>query len=348
MTFKLENIIRPNIKVLKPYSSARNEFSGDSAILLDANENPFNQPLNRYPDPLQKKLKKRISELYRVDENRIFLGNGSDEAIDLLFRAFCEPGKDRALSIEPSYGMYQVCADIQGVELDKALLNPDLTLNKENITKEIKRESKLLFFCSPNNPGANLLDKELILDICSSFNGLVVVDEAYVEFSGSVGLLGQLADYPNLIVLRTFSKSWGMAGIRLGMAFGSPDLIDILTNIKYPYNLNTLTQEYALKKLEDTGRRDEWIKTIIGERKLMEEFLSQRSFVNKIFPSDANFLLVKVKNADELYSFLKKLNIIIRNRSKLILCEECLRFTIGSPEENQELKEALLEYESQF
>ncbi|MCK4920140.1 MAG: histidinol-phosphate transaminase [Bacteroidales bacterium] len=334
MSFDLKNIIRRNILDLKPYSSARNEFSGDNAVLLDANENPYNTPYNRYPDPNQSDLKDKVSSIFNIRMENIFLGNGSDEAIDLIFRAFCEPGVDRVISIEPSYGMYKVCADIQDVAVDGALLNEDFSLNTENILCQIKQETKIIFLCSPNNPSGNLLEEEKIIDLLSRFEGLIVVDEAYIDFADGDGVLKYLNEYKNLIVLRTFSKAWGLAGIRLGMAFASTEIVEVLNKIKYPYNLNILTQEFALEALQEFKKRKAWLSDIINERERMEKQLTTFSFVEKIHHSDANFLLVKTKNPASIYNYLVKEGIIVRDRSRVPLCEGCLRVTIGSKKEN--------------
>ena len=346
MSFDLSKIIRKNILELKPYSSARNEYSEDDAVFLDANENPFNAPYNRYPDPNQSILKQKISELFKVGVNKIFLGNGSDEAIDLVFRAFCEPTIDKVISIEPSYGMYKVCADIQNVQIDFALLNKDFSLNINTIYSKIQSETKIIFLCSPNNPTANLLEEDKIIEILKKFNGLVVVDEAYNDFADSEGMLKYLDEFPNLIVLRTFSKAWGMAGIRLGMAFASEEIISVLNKIKYPYNLNVLSQEFALKAISDLEVKDNWIKEIISERERLEKELVQFKFIIKIFPSDANFLLLKTDNPKQLYDYLTAEKIIVRDRSEVALCEGCLRITIGTKAENILLIEKLKNYKS--
>lgn len=341
MNFELKNIIRKNILNLKPYSSARNEYSGESSVLLDANENPFNDPYNRYPDPNQRLLKNKISELLRIPFENIFLGNGSDEAIDLLFRAFCEPSIDRVISIEPSYGMYKVCADIQNIAIDGALLNIDFSLNIENIITQIRKETKIIFLCSPNNPSGNLLEESKIIHLLNEFEGLVVVDEAYIDFADNNGLLKYLSNYPNLVVLRTFSKAWGLAGIRLGMAFASAEIIDVLNKIKYPYNLNVLTQKYALGKISEAKEKDLWVRTIIEERERMRKELDFLPFVEKIYASDANFLLVKTLEPRLIYNYLVGEGIIVRDRSNVPLCKNCLRITIGTKQENDLLLEKL-------
>ena len=346
--FDIYTLLRRNIRELVPYSSARDEYSGEGAILLDANENPFNSPYNRYPDPLQRKLKGFISALFNIDSSCIFLGNGSDEAIDLLIRAFCDPGIDNILSIDPSYGMYEVCAKINDVKVKKALLNDDFSLNSQSVLKLADNSTKLVFLCSPNNPTANLLDTESILQIVKSFRGIVVVDEAYIDFSVSGGLLPFLSRHPNLVILRTFSKAWGLAGIRLGMALAYPEIIKVLNKIKYPYNVNFLTQELAMKYLNSKAIREKWIRGIIESRKQMVNELNSLHFVKRVFPSDANFLLVKVNDPIKLYDYLKDHKLIIRDRSRVSLCEGCLRITIGTVSENRRLIGLLKEFGQKY
>jgi histidinol-phosphate aminotransferase len=337
MSFNLEEIIRPNIRSMNPYSSARDEFSGSGAVLLDANENPYNSPLNRYPDPRQQMLKEKIGSMYGLTSENIFLGNGSDEAIDLLIRISCEPGIHKIVSIEPSYGMYRVAAETHNSKLIGVLLNEDFSLNSEALLDKCTPDTRIVFLCSPNNPTSNLLDRESILYLSERFHGLVVLDEAYVEFSGTRGMIHELKNHPNLVILRTLSKSWGLAGIRLGMALGSADIISYLTRIKYPYNLNTLTQEYALKALNDNHEKDKTIRKILEEREYLSSELKKFSFVEKVYPSDANFLLVKVRDAKGLYNYLRSHSFIIRDRSNLPLCEGCLRISIGTKKENEGL-----------
>ena len=337
----LNQLLRANIKDLKPYSSARDEYTGEAAVFLDANENPFNQPYNRYPDPYQRKVKKKISELKAVDTSKIFLGNGSDEPIDLLFRAFCEPGVDNVVSIDPTYGMYQVAADINNVEVRKVLLTNDFELDVDALLSGCDGNTKLLFICSPNNPTGNCFKQEDIETILKQFEGIVVLDEAYIDFAPDKSLLSQLDKYPNLVILQTFSKAWGMAGIRLGMAFASEEIIKVLSNIKYPYNINILTQEKALDLLERVDNKRSWVEQLLNERKLMQDALSGLSFVQKVYPSDANYLLVKVDDPKAIYNYLVEKKIIIRDRSSVALCEGCLRITIGQPSENKLLLEEL-------
>ncbi|MBE0652401.1 MAG: histidinol-phosphate transaminase [Bacteroidales bacterium] len=335
MNFDLDKLIRPNLRNMIPYSSARDEYSGNASVFLDANESPFNEPYNRYPDPQQKILKSKISKLFSQPVENIFLGNGSDEAIDLLFRVFCEPGRDNILTMAPSYGMYEVSANTQDVEVRKVLLEDDYTFRAESMLKMSDESSKLAFLCSPNNPTGNLLDIAEIIYLLGSFEGIVVVDEAYIDFAESKGLLPYLQDFPNLVVLRTFSKAWGLAGIRLGMAFASSRIINLLAKVKYPYNLNILTQEFALKQLMEEERKKEWVSEILFQRAKMAERLRKMKMVEKVHPSDANFLLVKLDRPDELYNYLKDKGIIIRDRSKVIKCEGSLRITIGSKIENK-------------
>lgn len=337
----LNNITRENIRNLLPYSSARDEFQGVASVLLDANENPFNSPLNRYPDPHQKKLKTVISKLTGIQVDSIFLGNGSDEAIDLLIRAFCEPGYSNIVSIDPSYGMYEVCSHINNVEFRKVLLNSDFSLNPDSLLAKCDKNTRIVFLCSPNNPTANLLDYKSMLHIVNNFNGLVVIDEAYIDFSPFKGMLDDIVVHNNLVILRTFSKAWGMAGIRLGLAFANREIITVMDKIKYPYNINNLTQDIMSEHLSDANRKDEWINLIISQRELLRNKLSEFECIIKIFPSDSNFLLVKMKNAREIYNYLRDSGIIVRDRSKLNLCENCLRITIGSEEENSRLVNTL-------
>lgn len=334
---KLDTLIRPNIKALKPYSSARDEYTGSASIFLDANENPYNAPFNRYPDPLQQELKAQISNIKDVDTKHIFLGNGSDEPIDLLFRAFCEPTHDNIVSISPSYGMYQVCADINNTPVKKVSLNEDFSLDTERVLDACDENTKIIFLCSPNNPSGNLLESKAIAEILNTFQGIVVVDEAYIDFAPAASWLPNLKDYPNLVILQTFSKAWGMAGIRLGMAFASEEIISVLNKIKYPYNLNILTQQLALELIADVENMEGWVDILLSERWKMEEELKAIEGVQHIYPSDANFLLVKIDAANDIYNKLVEQGTIVRNRSKVELCNDCLRITIGSPEENAAL-----------
>ena len=304
MSTNINKLIRENIRKLLPYSSARDEYTGTGAILLDANENPFNEPLNRYPDPLQSELKQKLASIKDVRTDQIFVGNGSDEAIDLLFRIFCEPGQDNVVSISPTYGMYQVCADINNIKVKKALLNTDYSLNSEALIKAYDQHTKLLFICTPNNPTSNSFAMDEILELASKLECIVVVDEAYIDFSERESLLSELNSFPNLVVLQTLSKAWGMAGIRLGMAFSSPEIIHLMNNVKYPYNVNRLTLDFAARALKNEQQKADWVTMILVERKAMVKKLKIYRFVQMVYPSDANFILVKVKNPRQIYDFL--------------------------------------------
>ncbi len=341
MTFSLQNITRKNILDLQPYSSARDEFTGEASVFLDANENPFNAPYNRYPDPRQQNLKNRISQLKNIPTGQIFLGNGSDEPIDLLLRAFCEPGTDNVVAIAPTYGMYRVAADINNVSYREVLLGEDFSLNSENILSATDPSTKLIFLCSPNNPTGNALDINEILNIILNFAGIVVLDEAYIDFCPEKTLLAGLSNYPNLVILQTLSKAWGLAGIRLGMAFASAEIISILNKIKYPYNINLLTQTKASEMLQSAEQKDKWVETILHQKTILEKELVKLPNVVKLFPSDANFILVKTLAAKMIYDELVKMHIIVRDRSRVALCGECLRITVGTEEENKLLIEAL-------
>ena len=340
----INNLLRKNIQNLKPYSSARDEYSGDAMVFLDANENPYNEPYNRYPDPLQKEVKQKISKLKNVPANNIFLGNGSDEPIDLLIRAFCEPGKDNIVTINPTYGMYQVAADTNDIEVTRVSLTADFELDSKQVLKAINEKTKLIFLCSPNNPSGNSLDKDAMLEIVQNFSGLVIIDEAYIDFAPGKSLLPEIGKYPNLVILQTFSKAWGMAGIRLGMAFASIEIISVLNKIKYPYNINILTQKKALELLDNKEQVDIWVKKLIDEREKMVNYLTKFHFVSKIYPSDANFLLVSMTDARRIYNYLVDSGIIVRDRSKIHLCDNSLRITIGTMEEDNVLLQALKEY----
>ncbi|HRX11616.1 MAG TPA: histidinol-phosphate transaminase [Draconibacterium sp.] len=340
----INNLVRKNIQNLKPYSSARDEYSGDAMVFLDANENPFNEPYNRYPDPLQKELKQKISVLKNTAVNQVFLGNGSDEPIDLLIRAFCEPGIDNIVTINPTYGMYQVAADTNNIEVIKVSLSHDFELDPKQILHSVNKNTKLIFLCSPNNPSGNSLNKEAMLEIIQNFEGIVVIDEAYIDFAPGKSLLPELYKYQNLVILQTFSKAWGMAGIRLGMAFASVEIIQVLNKIKYPYNINILTQQKALELLENKGQVDIWVKKLIEEREKMAKYLAKLHFVTKIYPSDANFLLVSMNDAKRIYDYLVENGIIVRDRSKIHLCDNSLRITIGTMDEDIVLLQALKDY----
>jgi histidinol-phosphate aminotransferase len=347
--FKLDNILRKNIKELVPYSSARDEFKGEASIFLDANENSFGSPLdqnyNRYPDPLQLKVKKRLSEIKGVPVKNIFLGNGSDEAIDILFRAFCNPGIDNVITLPPTYGMYEVSANINDVEVRKIPLKTDYQLNMDAIAEAIDNHTKIIFICSPNNPSGNSIDRQDIETIIANFNGLVVIDEAYINYSRQKTFIQELTEYSNLVVLQTLSKAWGLAGLRIGMAFGSEEIIEIFNKVKPPYNINEASQELAFEALKRVDQVNNWIKETVAERSKLIDKLSQYALVKKIYPSDANFILVKTTNPTGIYSHLVSLGIIVRDRSKVELCDGCLRITIGTPKENIELLNALKSFQ---
>lgn len=342
--FDLNRLIRNNIKSLTPYSSARDEFKGDASVFLDANENPFNEPVNRYPDPLQMKLKEQIAGIKNTAPGNIFLGNGSDEAIDLVIRAFCEPGQHNIVAIDPTYGMYKVCADINNVEYRKVPLTSEFEINPEALLEQADENTRLIFICSPNNPTSNSFRPDNIQKVITSFDGIVVLDEAYIDFSSGKGFLPLLTEYPNLIILQTFSKAWGMAGIRLGMAFANENIISILNKIKYPYNINVLTMATAMKSLHNIRKKERWVAEILYQRSVLRNELEKVPVVLKVFPSDANFLLIKVTQPREIYNYLVDNKIVIRDRSKVSLCEGCLRVTVGTANENNRLIKALLKY----
>jgi histidinol-phosphate aminotransferase len=337
----VKKLVRKTILELTPYSSAREEYSGDEGIFLDANENPYESGINRYPDPLQLKLKVKLARLKQVNYENIFLGNGSDEPIDLLIRAFCEPGIDNIISIRPTYGMYKVCADINGVEFREVLLTKNFQIDKEGILEKTDTHSKILFLCSPNNPTSNSLYQDDIFFLLDNFSGIVVLDEAYIDFSREHSLLPYLDNYPNLVILHTLSKAWGMAGIRLGMAFASREIINVLNRIKYPYNINSLTQKYALDRLASPEEKNSWVKMILEQREILRIKLLANELVDEILPSDANFLMIKFRNPRQILKYLIDRKIIVRDRSNVPLCEGCLRITIGTPDENNTLLKAL-------
>ncbi len=334
-------LVRPSIAKLKPYSSARDEFQGESAVFLDANESPYESGVNRYPDPLQRQLKQRIAQIKGVDAARIFLGNGSDEVLDLIFRAYCEPGQDNVIILPPTYGMYKVLADLNGVECREVLLTPGFQPDADAILSTADSHSKVLFLCSPNNPSGNVFSEEMMVKLLEGFPGLVVVDEAYIDFCADRTLLPRLAEFPRLIVTQTFSKAYGMAGIRLGMAFASEEVVGILNRIKPPYNINGLTQRFALDRLADTAPVHQQVAEIIAERGRLATELASVPFVEDVFPSDANFLLIRVDDADLRYGQLVEAGIVVRNRSSQPLCRNCLRITVGTAEENRVLLETM-------
>lgn len=339
------NLLRPHLLNLTPYSSARDEFKGTADVYLDANENAFGSTsadkYRRYPDPYQVELKKSISKIKHVNAECIFLGNGSDEPIDLLIRAFCNPGKDRIIITPPTYGMYEVSANINDVGIVKVPLNMDYSLNKEGIIDSIEPGIKMAFICSPNNPTGNSIEPGSILEIASRFQGLLVVDEAYVDFSSQQSLTSELTNYKNLVILQTFSKAWGLASLRLGMTFADPEIIDILNMIKPPYNISGATQDLAIKALKNNNEMKSMVKDILKQKKILKTMLSEIPFINEIYPSDANFLLVKIDNAHEIYLNLIEKKVIVRDRSNVALCDDCLRITIGTENENKELVKQL-------
>lgn len=337
----LQELVRPNIYNLKPYSCARDEFKGEASAYLDANENPLNAPYNRYPDPLQKELKEKVAKLKNVNPENLFFGNGSDEPIDLIVRIFCEPKTDNIVAIDPTYGMYQVCADINNVEYRKVLLLEDFTLDAESVLAAVDAHTKVIFLCSPNNPTGNDLDMKGMKSILANFRGIVVIDEAYIDFSSRKSFLAQIDSYPNLIVLQTFSKAWGMAGIRFGMAFSSPEIISFFNKVKYPYNLNILTQKFVGEQIEQVERKESWVTMLLSQRGQLIKELQELPVIRKIYSTDANFVLVKVKDANAVYRYLVDQSIIVRNRNNISLCLGCLRITVGTPEENTLLIESL-------
>jgi len=337
----INKLVRKNIQQLRPYSSARDEFEGEASIFLDANENPYDTDYNRYPDPHQKQLKKRISELKKVNEEQIFLGNGSDEAIDLLLRAFCEPGKDEVLIPQPTYGMYAVSASINDVKINSASLTEDFDIDPEATLSAITPQTKIIFLCSPNNPSGNLLTKEKVIEVIKSFVGLVVVDEAYIDFTNSLSLTESLNQYKNLVVLQTLSKAWGLAGLRLGICFASKEIISVINKIKPPYNISSVTQSLALERLQQVEIKNQQVKEIVDQREIMKARLSESKIVEHVYRSDSNFLLVQVKNTKKVYENLLTKGIVLRDRSNVILCNDCLRITIGTSKENQLLLDEL-------
>tara|TARA_Y100000766_G_scaffold35837_1_gene25659 strand:+ start:2717 stop:3757 length:1041 start_codon:yes stop_codon:yes gene_type:complete len=343
MNFNLNEIVRPSIKGLKPYSSARDEFTGKADVYLDANENPYGNGLNRYPDPYQKKLKSKISKVKNINKNSILLGNGSDEVIDLLFRAFCEPGKDEVIILPPTYGMYEVCADINNVKTKKVSLTSDFEVNETKLLKAISKNSKIIWFCSPNNPTGNTMDPLVIKNVLNTFKGIVVIDEAYIDFSDSQSWIDFIEFHPNLFIIQTLSKAWGLAGLRLGMGFASKEIISILNKIKPPYNINSLTQKKALEAIGCLEKKNENIDAILNEKVKLIENVKLINSVKQIYPSDTNFILVKINNATNVYNELIERSIIVRNRTNVLLCEDCLRITVGKSIENKKLLDAIKE-----
>lgn len=350
MNFNLNSLVRENIKKMTPYSSARHEFSGSASIFLDANENSFGSPLpdqfNRYPDPLQLPVKEKLSKIKGVPAQNIFLGNGSDEAIDLFYRIFCEPGRDNAMIFPPTYGMYKVCAEMNDVKVKKVNLTKDFQLDIDVIETAIDPFTKLIFICSPNNPTGNSMNRADVEIILNNFEGIVIVDEAYINYSKQKSFIPELTEYPNLIVMQTLSKAWGLAGLRLGMAFASQPIIELMNKVKYPYNINSATQLLALEALDNVGWVNEHIATTVTEREKLKNELLSLANTEVVYPSDANFLLVKIKEARQIYEQLCDKGIIVRDRSKVVLCDDSLRITIGTPEENKQLIKELSKYKS--
>ncbi|MDP4821412.1 MAG: histidinol-phosphate transaminase [Saprospiraceae bacterium] len=340
----ISSLVRDNIRKLKPYSSARSEFSGRGEVFLDANENPYETGLNRYPDPLQHALKERIAALKQVQPGQIFLGNGSDEVIDLAIRIFCDPQTDHIITLPPTYGMYQVGAAIADVKVLEIQLNSDFQPNVEAILNAANAHSKLLFLCHPNNPTGNLMAPSAIEALLNGFPGIVVIDEAYIDFAPEHSTLKYLDQYPNMIVMQTLSKAWGLAAIRLGMAFASTEIIEYYNKVKPPYNINILTQETALQELSQEAQKANWVQALIASRARLVAALSELPMIEKVFPSDTNFILVRVNNPKDLYQYLLQQGIIVRDRSTVVLCEGTLRISIGTETENQQLIQALKQY----
>jgi len=341
MKFDLNKLVRENVKKMKPYSSARDEFHGNASVFLDANENPYPALYNRYPDPHQQKLKEKIASLKKVNVDQIFLGNGSDEAIDLIIRAFCVPGKDNVIIPQPTYGMYSVSAETNDISIKTPSLTPDFDVDVDSILNVIDAHSKIIFLCSPNNPSGNLLSLDKVKAVIEAFNGLVVIDEAYIDFAAQPSLTNSLSEYPNLLILQTLSKAWGLAALRLGMCFANAEVITILNKIKPPYNINEATQQLVLENLTKALQKEIWVTELIRQRKVLKASLEKLNTVKKVFPSDANFLLIQVDNPLQAYHFLVDKGIIVRDRSKVLHCEGCLRVTVGTEKENDLLINAL-------
>jgi len=346
----IEKLVRPHILKMKAYSSARDEYTGKKGIFLDANENPLGstsrKSYNRYPDPYQKSLKKVISRIKKVSQEQIFLGNGSDEAIDLLVRIFCSPLQDSILVMPPTFDMYAVVAEINQNPVIKVPLTPDFQIDTQRVLKAIARHTKMIFFCSPNNPTGNSMDRGSMLEIMSHFKGIVVIDEAYADFSSAESFLNILPEYRRLVVLQTFSKAWGLAGLRLGMAFADKSIIGLLNKVKPPYNISMATQALAMKAIKNREYKDYMVQKLLAERKILKLGLSNLDIVEKVFPSDANFLLVKFRNADKVYNYLLQHQVIVRNRSNVALCEDALRITVGNEKENNILITTLKNYKA--
>ncbi len=348
MKFELNNLVRDNIKNLKPYASARHEFTGNASVFLDANENGYGSPLreqfNRYPDPLQWQLKLKLSEIKGVPAKNICIGNGSDEIIDLAYRIFCNPGKDNVIICPPTYGMYAVNADINDVEIRKVDLTPAFQLDVDGIMQATDSHTKLLFICSPNNPTGNNMNRPDVEWLLNNFSGIVIVDEAYINYSKQKSFIQELTEYPNLVVMQTLSKAWGLAALRLGLCYASQDIVDLFNKVKPPYNINEASQQMAMQALQNTQQVNEWIQEVVLQKALLVKALNDFSFVKMIYPSDANFILLKVDDADLLYQYLASNGIVVRNRSNEINCHNCLRISIGTPRENEILLTALKQY----
>lgn len=341
----LSELVRPNIWSLAPYSCARDEFKGrDAHVFLDANESPYNSPFNRYPDPLQMKVKEKLERIKGIAPDNMCLGNGSDETIDLVYRCFCRPGIDNVVAIEPTYGMYKVCADVNDVEYRKVLLDEHFQISADTMLSACDDRTKVIWICSPNNPTGNLINSIEIEKILTAFEGIVVIDEAYSDFTKARAWRTRLSEFPNMIVLNTMSKAWGSAAIRLGMAFASKEIIGLFNKVKYPYNVNELTQNFALQRLSDAFEVEKWVRTIVVERERMVVAFSQLPICEKVYPTDANFFLAKVSDAPTIYTYLIDRGIVVRNRNNVQLCHNCLRITVGSKKENNELLAALRQY----
>lgn len=338
-------LVRPNIKQLTPYSSARDEYKGEEGIFLDANENAYGSPIepwvNRYPDPLQVQVKEKLASIKKISPANIFLGNGSDESIDVLLRSFCTPGKDEIIILPPTYGMYEVAAKIHDLQVKKVLLDDAFQPDVTEILKQITSQTRMIFFCSPNNPTGNLMDAERIKIVLEQFQGIVVIDEAYVDYANASSWIHELKNYPHLVVLQTFSKAWGLAGIRAGMAFTDPQIIAVMNKVKMPYNVSSITQKHLLEAMDNQAFVEFTIEQTLQEKKHLIQGLQQLKSVKTIYPSDANFLLVQIEQANEVYQQLIEMKIIVRNRSRVEKCNDCLRITIGTSEENKALLEAL-------
>ena len=341
----LEQLVRKNIWSLAPYSSARDEYSGKEAhVFLDANENPYNGPYNRYPDPLQRELKQQLQKVKGVPEDMIFLGNGSDEAIDLAYRVFCNPGRDNVVAIEPTYGRYKVCADINDVEYRPVLLDDGFEMHADRLLAACDERTKLIWICSPNNPTGNSLNRDEIVKVIEAFQGIVIVDEAYIDFAEQQSLRTELVRHENLVILQTMSKAWASAAIRMGMAFASREIISIYNKVKYPYNVNLLTQQQAMEILKDPYEVDKWVKILMEERQRLMQAFQELPLCEQVFRTDANFFLARVTDAQRVYDYLVDRGIIVRNRSRVQLCRNCLRITIGTRTENAELLSALRQF----